>query len=253
MRNTKTRMTGTAAAALAALAWGAVWCAAAPLPPDPQILLPRADQARNGWDSFVARVRITTFESGQADEEHLFEVSQKGTDKSYVDFLSPREKGRHVLMLGDDMWIFLPDTSRPIRITPAERLAGSASNGDVARTNYAEDYAATYVRTENVDGVSCYVLDLVARRKGATYRHVQYWVRAENAQPVKADYFLASGKLIKSATFDEYQTIRSVHLVRRMTIKDRIRPGSGSVIEYLSFTPRDLPDKLFHQGGPDRY
>ena len=38
-------------------------------------------------------------------------------------------------MLGDDMWVYLPDTSRPIRITPLERLSGDASNGDVARTN----------------------------------------------------------------------------------------------------------------------
>ena len=44
-------------------------------------------------------------------------------------------------MLGDDMWVYLPDTSRPVRITPLERLSGDASNGDVARTNYAVDYS----------------------------------------------------------------------------------------------------------------
>ena len=32
--------------------------------------------------------------SGKPDEEHLYEVSQKGTEKTYVEFLSPREKGR---------------------------------------------------------------------------------------------------------------------------------------------------------------
>ncbi len=53
-------------------------------------------------------------------------------------------------MLGDDMWIYLPDTSRPVRITPLERLSGDASNGDVARTNYAVDYSPVYLRTEKV-------------------------------------------------------------------------------------------------------
>jgi hypothetical protein len=57
----------------------------------------------------------------QADEDKLYEVSQKGTEKTYVEFLSPREKGQHLLMLGDDMWVYLPDTSRPVRITPLER------------------------------------------------------------------------------------------------------------------------------------
>ena len=97
-----------------------------------------------------SHVKITDYESGKSDEEHLYEVSQKGTDKTYVEFMSPREKGRHLLMLGDDMWVYLPDTSRPVRITPLERLSGDASNGDVARTNYAVDYTPVYLRTEKV-------------------------------------------------------------------------------------------------------
>ena len=98
----------------------------------------------------MLHVKITNFESGKSDEEQLYEVSQKGTDKTYVEFMSPREKGQHLLMLGDDMWVYLPDTSRPVRITPLERLSGDASNGDVARTNYAVDYTAAYVRDEKV-------------------------------------------------------------------------------------------------------
>ncbi len=221
--------------------------------PDPAALLKQSDASRNGWMSFTVRVKISNFEAGKEDEEHVFDVSQKGTDKTYVEFLSPREKGRHLLMLGDDMWIYLPDTSRPIRITPMERLTGNASNGDVARTNYAADYDAEYLRTEKAGAVECYVLDLKARRKGATYRRITYWLRAGNAQPFKADYFLASGKHHKSATFDEYQTIAGARVLKRMTIHDRVREGSSTVMEYLSMTPRALPDKLFHQGRSDRF
>ena len=98
--------------------------------PNAETLLKRSDAYRNGWPSFVLRVKITHYESGKQDEEKLYEVSQKGTEKTYVEFLSPREKGEHLLMLADDMWIYMPDTSRPIRITPLERLNGDASNGD---------------------------------------------------------------------------------------------------------------------------
>jgi len=66
---------------------------------DADSLLKRSDTYRNGWPSFVTRVKITNFESGKPDEEKLYEVSQKGTDKTYVEFMSPREKGRHLLML----------------------------------------------------------------------------------------------------------------------------------------------------------
>jgi hypothetical protein len=221
---------------------------ATPSIPDAQSLLERSDAVRNGGYSFAVRVNIRNFEDGKVDEEHAYQVFQKGLDKSYVEFLSPREKGRHLLMLGDDMWVFLPDTSRPIRITPLERLSGEASNGDVARTHYALDYDATYLRSETVNGVACDVLELNAKRRGATYRKIHYWLNASNARPVKAEYFLASGKHLKSATFDEFRQVQGQTVLRRLTIYDQVRKGSHSVMEYGDFVARDLPDRMFHQG-----
>jgi outer membrane lipoprotein-sorting protein len=227
---------------------------AASLPvPDAEALLKRSDTYRNGWPTYVVQVKITDYEAGKADEEHLYEVSQKGTDKTFVEFMSPREKGRHLLMLGDDMWIYLPDTSRPVRITPLERLTGDASNGDVARTNYAVDYAPVYLRTEKVGAIDCDVLELTAKRKGATYQRILYWLRAEDARPVRAEFYLTSGKHIKSATFDEYLERDGRPLLHKLTLYDEIRRSSRSVLEYSGAAPRALPDKLFYQGRDERY
>ncbi|HUH62025.1 MAG TPA: outer membrane lipoprotein-sorting protein [Terracidiphilus sp.] len=221
--------------------------------PDAQALLKRSDTYRNGWPSYVVRVKITDYDAGRPDEEHLYEVSQKGTDRTYVEFMSPREKGRHLLMLVDDMWLYLPDTSRPVRITPLERLTGDASNGDVARTNYAVDYSPVYLRTEKAGAEECYVLELTAKRKGATYQRILYWLRAEDARPVRAEFYLTSGKHIKSATFDDYTTFEGRPLLRRLTLYDEIRHSSHSVLEYSDAVPRQLPDKLFYQGRADRF
>ena len=232
------------------IAWAAIGHATTP---DAQALLKRSDTYRNGWPAYTLNVKITNFESGKSDEESLYRVSQKGTDKTYVEFMSPRDKGRHLLMLGDDMWIYLPDTSRPVRITPLERLSGDASNGDIARTNYAIDYSAAFVRDEKVGSENCYVLDLTARRKGATYQRILYWVRTEDARPVRAEFYLTSGKHIKSATFDEYAPSAGKLLLRRLTLYDEIRHNSHSVLNYSNPAPRDLPDKLFYQGRSDRF
>ena len=220
---------------------------------DAETLLKRSDSFRNGWPSYVLKVKITNYESDKSDEEKLYTVSQKGTDRTYVEFMSPRDKGRHLLMLGDDMWIYLPDTSRPIRITPLERLSGDASNGDVARTNYAVDYSPVYLRTEKQGSEQCFVLELKARRKGATYQRILYWLRVEDARPVRAEFFLTSGKHIKTATFDDYAPSAGKMLLRRLTLYDEIRHNSHSVLEYSGATPRDLPDKLFYQGRADRF
>jgi outer membrane lipoprotein-sorting protein len=221
--------------------------------PDAMALLARSDTYRNGWPAYVVNVKISDYESGKSDEEHLYQVSQKGSDKTYVEFMSPREKGRHLLMVGDDMWVYLPDTSRPVRITPLERLTGDASNGDVARTNYSIDYSPVYLRTEKVSAVDCFVLDLTAKRKGATYQRIVYWLRTEDARPVRAEFYLTSGKLIKSATFDDYEQYSGRPLLHKLTLYDEIRHNSHSVLEYNGAAPRELPDKLFYQGRSDRF
>jgi outer membrane lipoprotein-sorting protein len=225
----------------------ALFAATIPEAPDAAGLLKRSDGYRNAWPGFVTKIKISNFETGKQDEEHMYLVYSRGSERVYVDFQSPQEKGRHLLMLGDDMWIYLPDTSRAVRITPLQRLTGNASNGDVARTNYANDYDATYLRKETVDGVECHVLQLEAKRKGATYHKIDYWIRADNARPVKADLFVISGKMIKSTSFDQYQEVDGHTVIKQMTIVDDIRKNSRSVIDYLQFAPRDLPDKMFHQ------
>ena len=234
---------------------GCIWSAAAASlgETDAQALLKQSDLRRNGWSSYVGRVKITNYESGKADEEHLYQVSQKGADKTHVEFLSPREKGTFLLMLGDDMWVYLPDTRRPVRITPLERLTGDASNGDVARTNYAYDYDAVYVRREKCGDTECHVLELTAKRKSSTYHKIAYWLRVADARPVKAEFYLTSGKHIKSATFDEYGPVAGTTRLVRMTLYDQLRKQSHSVLRFSDFQPREVPDKLFHQGRLDRF
>jgi hypothetical protein len=97
------------------------------------------------------------------------------------------------------------------------------------------------------------VLGLAAKRKGATYQQILYWVRVQDDRPVKAEFHLTSGKLIKSATFDEFATVAGRAQLRRLTLIDEIRHNSHSVLDYSGIAPRELPDKLFYQGRTDRF
>ena len=60
-------------------------------PVNADALLKKSDTYRNGWPSYTLRVKITNFEAGKSDEEKLYEVSQKGADRTYVEFMSPRD------------------------------------------------------------------------------------------------------------------------------------------------------------------
>lgn len=207
-------------------------------------LLRKADAYRGNFDSAVFKVRLTNYDGDRMSEEADFEVSVKD-ENSLVKFLSVRSKGQSLLMRGDDMWFFLPAVARPVRITPIQRLLGNVSNGDLARLRYALDYQASLAEVTEVEGVPCTVLDLTAQRKGATYQRIRYVLRTSDGRPVRAEYFLTSGKAVKSATFGELKTLAGRQVLTRLDIRDADRPASRTVIETLAIEPRDLPDKIF--------
>jgi outer membrane lipoprotein-sorting protein len=210
-------------------------------------LLELADGFRGGIDSGIVRVKLTNFDADRVVEEAGFEVSVKG-DNSLVRFLALTSKGQSLLMRGDDMWFFLPAVARPVRITPIQRLLGNVSNGDLARLRYGIDYDASIEGEEEADGVPCTVLDLRAKRKGATYQRVRYFVRKTDARPMRAEYFLTSGKPIKTARFGELRDMGGKPTLTRINIQDSTRPASRTTIDFISITRRALPDKLFSPG-----
>ena len=210
-------------------------------------ILQLSDMSRNGWNSYAVRTTIQNFEDGALKDEGGFDVTIRGMNKTLVKFLNADVKGQYLLMVDDDMWIYMPNTRKPIRITPLQRLMGDASNGDVARTRYAQDYAATLLRKESSKGTECYVLELKAKRDGATYNRIEYWVAKGTNRPKRAEIYLTSGKHYKTIDFDTYDEISGRPLLTKMTITDRLRSGRTTIMKYASYTPKELPEKYFNK------
>ena len=210
-------------------------------------ILRLSDRSRNGWDSYAVRTTIQNYEDGVLKEEGLFDVNIKGLDKTLIKFLNADVKGEYLLMVEDDMWIYMPNTRKPIRITPLQRLMGNASNGDVARTRYAEDYAGMLKKEETIAGIPCYLLELSAKRDGATYKRIDYWVEKETKRPKKAEIYLISGKHYKSIVFDRYEEMAGRTLLTQMTITDRLRDGRTTIMKYSAYASKELPEKYFNK------
>ena len=206
-----------------------------------------SDRSRNSWDTYYVRTTIQNFENNVLKEEGVFDVSMKGMDKTLVKFLNADVKGQYLLMVDDDMWIYMPNTRKPIRITALQRLMGNASNGDVARTRYAQDYSATFGREERFDGVPCYVLELSAKRDGATYKKIDYWITKDTYRPKRAEMYLISGKHYKTIHFDTYEEIQGRMLATQVTITDRLREGRTTIMKYAGYAPKEIPEKYFNK------
>lgn len=208
---------------------------------DAASILEKSDAYRNALDSFSIEVELTSYE-GSKSESSKFRVYGKGSDRSVVEFVAPAtEKGKFLLMLRDAMWIYMPSASRPIRISPLQRLMGQASNGDVARTSFTVDYAAKSVAADG----DAWLLELEAKDPSIAYKRVQLWIDKTSYEPRRADFFVASGKLLKRAHYKKFGTMAGSRVVTEVEIEDLLRTGHRTVMKYANLTARTNTDKMF--------
>lgn len=208
---------------------------------DATSILAKSDVYRNPLDSFSIDVELTSHEKGQTTTSK-FRVHGKGSDRSVVEFVTPaREKGKFLLMLRDAMWIYMPSASRPIRISPLQRLMGQASNGDVARTSFTVDYVA---KSAAEDG-NAWLVELEAKEPAIAYKRVQLWIDRKTYEPRRADFYVASGKLLKRAHYRELGMLNGNRTITLVEIEDLLRAGHRTVMRYSNLVARNHSDKMF--------
>ncbi len=215
---------------------------------DAAAILTKVDAYRAPLDSFSIDVELTAYTPHDKAESSRFRVYGKGSDRSVVEFVAPAtEKGKLLLMLRDAMWIYMPSASRPIRISPLQRLMGQASNGDVARTTFTVDYVPKSVSEGEFEGRKAFVLDLAAKDTDIAYSRVQLWIDKATYEPLRADFYVVSGKLIKRALYREYGQMAGRRVVTAIEIDDLLRPGNRTLMKYANLKPRENAERMFNK------
>lgn len=210
-------------------------------------LLARVDGFQVPYEEFLSRTRITTYQDGAVDEDAVFDAYISGPEKSLVIQKEGRNREMKILYHEEKLWVSLPGSRRPLRITPIQRLMGQASNGDVARVGFRNDYTVQATRPDTVAGEVCRVLRLKAKKASSTYASIDLWVRAVDNRPVKADFYLTSGKLLKRAKYDRYELYQGRPLLKGMTLFDEIRKNEKTVFIYEKIEPRSIPAHYYNK------
>lgn len=195
--------------------------------PDAHALLKASDQARGGGLPGIEwEIRLTSRDGERIDDVQRL-VVKAIDDSSLAETIEPlRFKGSRLLQVAGSMWLTRPGLSKPIPISPRQRMSGQAANGDIAATNYAGDYDAQLNGSEPLDGEPCHVLDLTAKHKRATYDRIRYWISVKRGVGLKAEFFSVSGKLLKTARFAYGNRIehdgKRMPFISRMVISDAL-------------------------------
>jgi len=212
---------------------------------DVKSLLKDADAYRLPDQSMRVETEVKVYKSEVLDKTRLYTVYTKPGRRSLVVFRSPSERGQKMLMLGDDFWLVMPTSQRPLRITPMQKLLGDASTGDVASLTWAEDYDGRIVGEETVDGVPCIKLDIVGQRKGVSYPRIVLYIAKQGHYPVTAELYVASEKLAKLASF-KLGTEGGRRTVTAMILIDRLQKDRRTELRYLERARKTLPDEYYN-------
>ena len=225
---------------------------------DVSAIVKAADHYRMTADNLQVDTLVETFRAdGTPDKERRYTVFAQAGRQSLVLMQSPAEKGQKVLMLGDDFWLLMPNSQRPLRITPMQKLLGDASTGDIATLSWADDYTATLVGEEACaatgaekqeklasvalsDSKHCYHISLQASRKGVTYQRIELWVGKQRREPVRANLYVQSDKLAKQAHF-VLDKPGAGAVVSDMLLVDQLGNQKVTRVSYLSRKERTVP------------
>ncbi|MEN9809252.1 MAG: hypothetical protein RLZZ488_819 [Pseudomonadota bacterium] len=204
-------------------------------------VLRKADEVRCPSESYFMEVDVSS--KGQDDVVKL-EVFTKGREKTRVNTIAPaRDKGRSMVMVNEDMWAYVPNLKRTVRVALNQKLTGQAANGDVSRMRWWGDYTAAY---ESQDAKK-WVLMLNASKKGLTYEKLRVWIEKKTFRPIKAEYLSLAGMVLKNAEFGAYKQIAGAVRPTEILIRDAKNQDDSSMIRIRKLEAKESSDAIFNQ------
>jgi len=206
-------------------------------------LLVQIDRNLNPESYAMYRKLINIEPDGRKKEYTLFTV-KKGLDKVAAIFIAPAsEKGRSTLRLGDNMWLYIPNVGKPVRITSLQSVIGGIfNNADILSLDYSAEYSVEKVE-EPAGG---YLLYLKAKTKSVAYDRLIMWVDKSRKVPTKIECRTEAGMLIKTLYFKDTKDFGG-GIVRPSLLEtdSPLYKGYKSVMIFAQIKSKQYKDEVF--------
>ena len=210
---------------------------------DGNAILQKVDRNLNP-EAFEMYRKLINIEPDGSKKEFIMFTVKKGRDQVASVFLSPAsEKGRATLRLGENMWLYIPNVGKPIRITSLQSVTGGIfNNADIMRLDYSAEYNCE--KMEQKEGLL--VLYLKAKTRSVAYDSLKMWVDDKKLLPDKIECFASSGMLIKTLYFKKVQDFGG-GIVRPAVIEtdSPLHKGYKSIMIFAKMKRKELPDEVF--------
>ncbi len=195
-------------------------------------------------ESYESYRKLIDIQPDGTQKAYVLWTIKKGRDKILALFLEPAsDKGRVTLRIGDNMWLYMPEVGKPIRITSLQSVTGSIfNNADILRVDYTSEY--------NVEGVEeqkgQYLLSLKAKTGDVAYDRLKMWVDAQHLLPVTIECYAASGLLLKTLHFSDIKDFGGgIKRPAQLETDSPLYKGYKSVMLWSGLKKADYPDEVF--------
>ncbi|MCK5220721.1 MAG: outer membrane lipoprotein-sorting protein [Candidatus Aminicenantes bacterium] len=206
-------------------------------------LLLKVDRNLNP-ESYESYKKLINIEPNGRKKEFILFTVKKGKDKVAALFISPAsEKGRSTLRMDENMWLYIPNIGKPVRITSLQSVVGGIfNNADILRLDYAEEY---FVKSsEEKDGMI--ILNLKAKKNSVAYDQLKMWVDKKKSLPVKIECMTQTSMLIKTIHYKQIKNFGK-GIIRPSVIEtdSPLHKGYKSVMIFAGLKSRKFKDEIF--------
>jgi outer membrane lipoprotein-sorting protein len=195
-------------------------------------------------ESYVMYRKLINIEPDGRKKEYTLFTVKKGKDKVAALFTAPAsEKGRSTLRLAENMWLYIPNVGKPIRITSLQSVIGGVfNNSDILQLDYAAEYDVVKVEETGNE----YLLLLKAKTKTVAYDQLKLWADKSKKLPTKIECLTEAGMLIKTLYFKEVKdfgggTVRPSYI----ETDSPLYKGYKSVMIFAKIQKKDFKDEVF--------
>lgn len=195
-------------------------------------------------DSYEMYRKLINQEPDGSRKEFVLYTAKKGRESMVALFLAPpTDLGRTTLRLGDNMWLYIPEVGKPLRITSLQSVVGGIfNNSDLMRLEFASEYNVQAV--EEKEG--SYLLELKAKTGAVAYDRLKMHVDSKLLLPTEIEAYAASGLLVKTLRYRKIKDYGN-GLVRPSVLETEspLYKGYKAVMLFAKIQPRELSDEVF--------
>ncbi|MEJ2141780.1 MAG: outer membrane lipoprotein-sorting protein [Gammaproteobacteria bacterium] len=195
-------------------------------------------------ESYEMYRKLINIEPDGTRKEFVLYTIKKGQEKMIALFLDPpSEKGRSTLRLGENMWLYIPNVGKPLRITSLQSVVGGVfNNSDILRLDYSTEYNVQSYTTEK----DSHLLELKAKDNTVAYDRLKMWVDKKNMVPIRIEAYAASGLLIKTLHYSKITDFGDGIVRPAMLQTDSpLYKNYKSVMLFSKIKKRNFADEVF--------